>query len=45
MMKENCKTNPYASFDFTVKCEKKQKDCPKSTVRCGTDLRAGGNKK
>ena len=45
-MKENCKfNNPYATYELTVKCEKKPKDALKSNVRVGNDLRAAGNKK
>ena len=44
-MKENCKLNPYANYDLTVKAVKKPKDSPKSTVRCGKDLRTAGTKK
>ena len=44
-MKENYKSNPYSTYEFTVKAEKKAKDAPKATVRCGTDLRAAGKTK
>ena len=45
-MKESCKlNNPYATYELTVKCEKKQKDAPGSTVRVGNDLRMAGAKK
>ena len=44
-MKDNCKNNPYASYDFSVKAPKEPKASEKSTVRRGTDLRSAGNKK
>lgn len=44
-MKENYKSNPYATYEYTVKTEKKAKDAPTSTVRCGTDLRTAGKQK
>ena len=45
-MKENCKlNNPYATYELTVKRERKEKDAPRSTVRVGNDLRMAGAKK
>ena len=45
-MKENCKfNNPYATYELTVKHEKKEKVTPKSTVRVAGDLRMAGAKK